>query len=63
MFAAGDGLLHKTTDEQWDAMLRVHNTAPFRLIRAGMLTLSSAHCELMCRDGSGLRACSGALLP
>lgn len=30
-----DGMAHKISDEQWDAMLKVHNTAPFRLIRAG----------------------------
>jgi len=29
-----DGVIHKMTDQQWDAMLYVHNTAPFRLIRA-----------------------------
>ncbi|OZJ03386.1 hypothetical protein BZG36_04482 [Bifiguratus adelaidae] len=29
-----DGMLHKTTDKQWDMMLTVHNTAPFRIIRA-----------------------------
>lgn len=29
-----DGMLHKMTDRQWQAMLDVHNTAPFRLIRA-----------------------------
>jgi 3-oxoacyl-[acyl-carrier protein] reductase len=29
-----DGMLHTMTDDQWDAMLKVHNTAPFRLIRA-----------------------------
>jgi len=29
-----DGMAHKITDEMWDAMLKVHNTAPFRLIRA-----------------------------
>jgi len=29
-----DGMLHKMTDKQWEAMLAVHNTAPFRLIRA-----------------------------
>lgn len=29
-----DGMLHKMTDKQWDAMLAVHNTAPFRLVRA-----------------------------
>src|SRR5690606_32604195 len=29
-----DGMLHKMTDKQWDAMIAVHNTAPFRLVRA-----------------------------
>ncbi|CAO3591818.1 unnamed protein product [Absidia cylindrospora] len=27
-------MLHKTTDKQWDMMLAVHNTAPFKIIRA-----------------------------
>ena len=29
-----DGVLHKMTDEQWLAMLEIHLTAPFRIIRA-----------------------------
>ncbi|MEW6440561.1 MAG: SDR family NAD(P)-dependent oxidoreductase [bacterium] len=29
-----DAVIHKMTDEQWEAMLTVHLTAPFRLIRA-----------------------------
>jgi len=29
-----DGLVHKMSDEQWDAMLDVHLKAPFRIIRA-----------------------------
>jgi 3-oxoacyl-[acyl-carrier protein] reductase len=29
-----DGVVHKMTDEQWEAMLKVHCTAPFRIIRA-----------------------------
>jgi len=29
-----DGMLHRMSDQQWEAMLMVHNTAPFRLIRA-----------------------------
>ena len=29
-----DGMLHKMTDQQFAAMLEVHNAAPFRLIRA-----------------------------
>jgi len=28
-----DAVLHKTTDQQWEAMFLVHCTAPFRLIR------------------------------
>lgn len=29
-----DGMIHKMSDEQWEAILAVHNTAPFRMIRA-----------------------------
>jgi 3-oxoacyl-[acyl-carrier protein] reductase len=29
-----DGVIHKTSDEQWTAMLDVHLTAPFRILRA-----------------------------
>ncbi len=29
-----DGVIHKMSDEQWEAMLKVHITAPFRIIRA-----------------------------
>ena len=29
-----DGVVHKMTDEQWQAILDVHATAPFRMIRA-----------------------------
>lgn len=28
-----DGVIHKMTDKQWDTILAVHITAPFRLIR------------------------------
>ncbi len=31
-----DGMLHKMSDEQWEAMLAIHLTAPFRLIRAAV---------------------------
>jgi 3-oxoacyl-[acyl-carrier protein] reductase len=30
-----DGTIHKMPGEQWDAMLAVHVTAPFRLIQVG----------------------------
>lgn len=29
-----DAVIHKTSDKQWDAMIAVHQTAVFRLIRA-----------------------------
>ncbi|MCC6143990.1 MAG: SDR family oxidoreductase [Candidatus Hydrogenedentes bacterium] len=29
-----DGMLHKMTDKQWEAIMAVHATAPFRLVRA-----------------------------
>eukprot|EP00667_Euglena_gracilis_P014948 EG_transcript_15524 len=29
-----DSMLHKTTDQQWEAILTIHQTVPFRLIRA-----------------------------
>ncbi|KAI9276033.1 hypothetical protein BY458DRAFT_506856 [Sporodiniella umbellata] len=29
-----DGMIHKITDKQWDLMIAVHNTAPFKIIRA-----------------------------
>lgn len=29
-----DGMMHKMSDDQWDAMLAVHLTAPFKIIRA-----------------------------
>ncbi|KAI4594590.1 hypothetical protein KJ359_007678 [Pestalotiopsis sp. 9143b] len=28
-----DGVVHKTTDKQWDAIVALHGTAPFRLVR------------------------------
>ncbi|KAI0536482.1 3-oxoacyl-reductase [Xylaria digitata] len=29
-----DGVIHKMTDDQWDTIVNLHTTAPFRLIRA-----------------------------
>ncbi|KAF2453293.1 short chain dehydrogenase [Lineolata rhizophorae] len=29
-----DGVIHKMTDKQWETILALHNTAPFRLVRA-----------------------------
>jgi len=28
-----DGMIHKMDDKQWDLMISIHQTAPFRLIR------------------------------
>ena len=37
-----DGVIHKTSDEQWAAMLEVHLTAPFRILRAAADYLRAA---------------------
>ncbi len=37
-----DGTVHKMTDEQWQAMIEVHLTAPFRIIRAAAALLRDA---------------------
>lgn len=29
-----DGVIHKTTDKQWETIIALHNTAPFKLVRA-----------------------------
>jgi len=35
-----DAVIHKMTDEQWEAILAVHLTAPFRIIRAAQVTFA-----------------------
>jgi 3-oxoacyl-[acyl-carrier protein] reductase len=37
-----DNVIQKTSDEQWEAMLEVHLTAPFRLLRAAQPMISAA---------------------
>ena len=37
-----DAILQKTTDEQWSAMLAVHLTAPFRILRAAQPVIAAA---------------------
>ncbi len=37
-----DAVIHKMTDEQWEAILAVHLTAPFRIIRAASTFLRDA---------------------
>jgi len=39
---AWDAILQKTTDEQWDAMLAIHLSAPFRILRAAQPVISAA---------------------
>lgn len=46
-----DGVLHKMPPEQWDAMLRVHVTAPFRLIQAAAPAMREAAKEELARSG------------
>lgn len=29
-----DGVIHKMSDKQWDTIIALHNTAPFKLVRA-----------------------------
>lgn len=36
-----DGMLHKINDKQWESMLTVHQTAPFKIIRAAAKYLVS----------------------
>jgi 3-oxoacyl-[acyl-carrier protein] reductase len=31
-----DGMMHKMSDQQWEAMLAIHLTAPFKIIRAAV---------------------------
>jgi len=52
-----DGMLHKITDKQWEAMLAVHNTAPFRLIRAAAPYMRDAAKEEMDKGGKAQPRC------
>ncbi|GLC37019.1 hypothetical protein PLESTB_001401000 [Pleodorina starrii] len=47
-----DGVIHKITPEQWDAMLEVHCTAPFRLIQAAAPAMRDAAKLEMERNGA-----------
>ncbi|MCZ4076853.1 SDR family oxidoreductase [Rhodococcus sp. H36-A4] len=37
-----DGVIQKTSDEQWDAIIAVHLTAPYRILRAAQPVISAA---------------------
>lgn len=43
-----DGMIHKITSKQWDAMLAVHCTAPFRLIQASVLPANVHLAGMLC---------------
>ena len=47
-----DGTLHKMSDEQWQAVLEVHLTAPFRIIRAAAPFLRDTAKREMAEHGS-----------
>lgn len=48
-----DNVVQKMTDEQWEAMLAVHLTAPFRILRAASSFIRDAAKK---KKGSGSRA-------
>ncbi len=51
-----DGTLHKMTDEQWQTMIDVHLTAPFRILRAAAPVLrETAKCEIAKRGAAQAR--------
>jgi len=46
-----DAIFHRMTDQQWEAMFAVHNTAPFRLIRASTPYMRDAAKNEMDKNG------------
>ena len=54
-----DGMIHKITPKQWDAMLAVHCTAPFRLIQASTQRLPVPGSSLW-QSAQGMLAWRGA---
>ncbi|KAK3247291.1 hypothetical protein CYMTET_43208 [Cymbomonas tetramitiformis] len=52
-----DAVLHKTTTEQWNAMLAVHCTAPFRLIQAAEPAMRGAAKEELAATGKAMPRC------
>jgi 3-oxoacyl-[acyl-carrier protein] reductase len=47
-----DGMSHKMSDEQWDAIMQCHLTAPFKLMRAAAPHLRDAARAEIERDGA-----------
>ncbi|RFU29407.1 Fatty-acid synthase/3-oxoacyl-[acyl-carrier-protein] reductase, partial [Scytalidium lignicola] len=58
-----DAVLHKTTDKQWDTMLALHCTAPFRIIRAAApyfrVKDGEPRCIVNISSASGLHGSAG----
>eukprot|EP01117_Protostelium_nocturnum_P020449 TRINITY_DN91_c0_g1_i2.p1 TRINITY_DN91_c0_g1~~TRINITY_DN91_c0_g1_i2.p1 ORF type:complete len:330 (+),score=101.18 TRINITY_DN91_c0_g1_i2:141-1130(+) len=52
-----DGMAHKMSDKQWEAMLLVHQTAPFRLIRAAAPYMRDEGRKELERDGVSQNRC------
>ena len=46
-----DGMMHTMTEEQWQSMLLVHNTAPFRLVKAANPFFREAAKQEIEKDG------------
>ncbi|GAA1765077.1 3-oxoacyl-[acyl-carrier-protein] reductase [Agromyces humatus] len=47
-----DAILQRTTDQQWDAMLDLHVTAPFRILRAAQPVIAAAAKTEIAQTGS-----------
>lgn len=52
-----DGMLHKMSRKQWDAMLAVHCTAPFRLIQAAAPVMRDAAKRELDERGEAAQRC------
>jgi len=47
-----DGMMHKMSDDQWEAMLAVHLTAPFKIIRAAVPYMREAAKQEKAQSGA-----------
>lgn len=52
---AWDSVVQKTTDEQWAAMIEVHLTAPFRILRAAQPVIAAAAKNEIAQEGRATR--------
>jgi 3-oxoacyl-[acyl-carrier protein] reductase len=52
-----DGVIHRITPKQWEAMLAVHQTAPFRLIQAAAPHMRDAAKQEMQQEGHARPRC------